>query len=133
MDILVSSAYFRGMIARLVTMLALLAITVVTTVTLAHAARMNTYSGMQNATHVGEMMMHGADSAIPGCDRDQPCESTGATLCDFVCHSIPLVFDVPGVAAGSACGPAAFRLPVADIGAGRAPDLNERPPERRLL
>jgi hypothetical protein len=75
------------MIARLITMLAILAITVVTTVTSAHAARMSMSSGLDHATHVGEMM-HSPEIGQFACDTGQHCGSADAEMCKFVCAGL---------------------------------------------
>lgn len=131
MDILVSSAYFVGMFARVLSILAVLAIAVVTTVGAAHAARMD---GIQadHAAHVGAMMQAPAN-AHPSCDDGQHCGSADAAVCEFICAGLSIFLTMPSVEAGDAFGPASHDLPPDANHVSWAPGLNERPPEVRLL
>lgn len=131
MDILVSNAYVPGMFARVLSILAILAIAVVTTVGAAHAARMD---GMQadHAAHLGAMMHEPAD-AHPSCDDGQHCGSADAAICEFVCAGLSVFLTMPGVETGHVFGSADHDFPAEAGHVGRAPGLNERPPNLRLL
>lgn len=132
MEILVSNAYLRSMIARVVTMLAILAIIVVTTVTSAHATRMSMNSGVDHSTHVADMM-HSPVIAGLGCDAGEHCGSADAEMCEFVCAGLPPFLTSAAGEAGRAHGTASHDFPSEAIHVSRAPGLNERPPKLRLL
>lgn len=130
MDIRLSSAYLRGMFARLVAMLAVLAVTVVATVASAHAARMSVEP--DPAVHVGETMQ-APDNGELSCDGEQHCGSADAGLCEFVCVGLSAPVSPPGGEAGHDYRPASHDLPTGATLASRVPGLSERPPRLRLL
>lgn len=130
MDIPPRDAYPRGMFDRIVTMLAVLVIAVVTAAASAHAARMTIEPS--HAVHVGGMI-HDADSDALSCDSERHCGSADAGLCELVCAGFSQMLARPGLEAEPAFRPAVFNLAVTETRAGRNPDLNERPPKRRLL
>ena len=131
MDILLSSAYLSGMLARVISILAILLIAVLTTVSAAHAARMG---GMQadHALHAGGMM-HASAVGHLSCDNGEHCGSADAGMCEFVCAGLSVFLTMPGVETGHAFGPASHDLPSEANHVSRSPGLNERPPKLRLL
>lgn len=130
MDIIVSNAYLRFMISRIVTLLAILAITVVTTVSSAHAARMG--MGADHTAHA-VAMMPSPDAAQLACGTEQPCGSTDGEMCDFVCMGLSAFLTSPGGYAEHDHGSAQHDVPSDAIHVSRAPGLNERPPKIVLL
>ncbi|MGX0878550.1 hypothetical protein ACSSV4_003251 [Roseovarius sp. MBR-154] len=132
MDILVSNAYLSSMYARVITLLAILAITVVTTATSAHATRMSMNSGADHATHFADMM-HSPVIVGPDCDAGEHCGSADAEMCAFVCVGLSPFLTSAGGEAGDAHGTASHDVASEAIHVSRAPGLNERPPQLRLL
>lgn len=129
LDLFVGSMYRPGMLARLVTLLAMLAIAVMTTVTTAHAAGLS--AEPDHAVHVSEMIQ--AAESEHSCEHEQRCASAHAGACEVLCAGLSVFAPSPGGEAVRGYGLANQDLPSATIPAGRAPGLNERPPKLRLV
>lgn len=130
MDIPVSSAYLSSMISRLITLLAILAITAVTTVGSAHAVGMG--SGLSHTTHLTEIM-HPTEVLELACDARHQCGPADAEMCEFVCASLSAFLTSPDGQAKHFHGSVNHDIPSDSFHVSRAPELNERPPELRLL
>lgn len=131
MDIIVSDAYRRAMLARLVSLFAILAIAVVTTISAAHAARM---VGMQlDHTAHRNALMHASAAAHPSCGDARHGRSADAAICEFVCAGLSVILTIPALEARHAFGSADHETPAEAIHVSHIPGLNERPPKPRLL
>lgn len=129
MDNRVNDTYLPHMFARAVTMLAMLAIAVVAAIAPAHAARMNAVP--DHAVHMAEMQAPQSDKA--SCDGDRHCGSADVGMCEFVCTGLSVFLPSPSGEACQSCSRVSHDRPSEEHHAGRAPGLNERPPQIRLL
>jgi hypothetical protein len=130
MDNPVSEAYLAGMLARVVTMLALLSIAVVTTVASAHAARMSLEP--EHALYVGEMM-HASVGSEHSCDDEQRCGSGDTEICELVCAGFSVFLTLSSGEAEHGFEPDSHDFPFEATHVSHAPGLIDQPPKIRLL
>ena len=123
--------YATGMLARILTLLAVLSIGVVTAAGVAHAGRM---AGMppDHAMHLAEMTEAMPDGHAP-CAGDQHCDGAYGAICDFICTGLSVVRTISGPVGADAVAPVRHDLASATCLTGLSPDLTERPPKLRLL
>ena len=130
MDSTARNTYVHVMLGRFATMLAMLAIAVVTTMTPAHAVRMN--AGLDHPLLGGEMM-HVTDHGEGSCTDPLQCGDAESSMCAFVCAGFSAFLPFLSAETGQECRPSRRLFPPEANSVGRAPGLNERPPQHRLL
>ncbi len=130
MEMTATNAYVHVILGLLVNMLVMFAIALVMTMTPAHAPRMSAVP--DHIVHVSEMM-HVTDDGERSCADQLYCGAAEDGSCDFVCAGFTTFLPVPSPEAGQEYVPSrhAFQSEANDV--GRAPGLNERPPELRFL
>lgn len=123
-------SYSYAMLGRIAVFLAILSFAVVTAMTAAHETRMTLDDSM---TGHADHMISVADAGAPDCGAQQSCDADDGANCVAVCAGVSIAAAPVAAVPFAQQSTARPDLAAETILHGQNPNLNERPPQSRLL